>query len=61
MKKAGGILVTKDNNYNYIDTFINFLWRIVKIIIVLFDKIKGNATPTDAEELGALDDVIIKN
>ena len=58
MKKATGILVTKNNDYNYIDTFINFLWRIVKIIIVLFDKIKGTATPTDAEELGALDDVL---
>ena len=57
MKKAG-ILVTRNNNYGYIDTFINFLWRIVKIIIVLFDKIGNKGTPTDAEELSALDEVM---
>ena len=58
MKNANGILITKNSDYGYIDSFINFLWRIVKIIIVLFDKIKGTATPTDAEELDALDDVL---
>jgi len=50
MKKANGILVTKgEDDYNYIDKFINFLWRIIKIIIVLFDRISGKATDTDAE------------
>ena len=54
MKKANGILVTKgEDDYNYIDKFINFLWRIIKIIIVLFDRIGGKATDTDA----AMDDL----
>lgn len=49
MKKANGILVTKGkDDYSYIDKFIDFLWRIVKIIIVLFDRINGKATDTDA-------------
>jgi len=49
MKKANGILVTKGkDDYSYIDTFIDFLWRIVKIIIVLFDRISGKATDPDA-------------
>ena len=50
MKKASGILTTKgENDYNYIDKFIDFLWRIVKIIIVLFDRIGGKKTDTDAD------------
>ena len=49
MKKANGILVTKGkDDYSSIDKFIDFLWRIVKIIIVLFDRISGKATDTDA-------------
>ena len=56
MKKANGILVTKGkDDYSYIDKFIDFLWRIVKIIIVLFDRISGKATDTDAE-MSELDD-----
>lgn len=50
MKKATGILVTKNDDYNYIDRFIDFLERIVGIIMKLFDKISGiKATETDAE------------
>lgn len=51
MKKASGILVNKDHDYAYIDTFIDFLERIIDIIIKLFDKlgsIGGKATTTDA-------------
>ncbi len=52
MKKASGILINKDHDYAYIDTFIDFLERIIGIIMKLFDKlgsIGGKATTsTDA-------------
>ena len=41
MQKANGILVTKNDDYNYIDRFIDFLDRIIGIIIKLFDKLGG--------------------
>ena len=47
-----GILVNKDHDYAYIDTFIDFLERIIGIIMKLFEKlgsIGGKATTsTDA-------------
>ena len=48
MRKSGILAQKGDDDYNYIGKFIDFLWRIVKIIIVLFDRIKGTATDTDA-------------
>ena len=52
MKKSSGILVNKDHDYAYIDTFIDFLERIINIIMKVFEKL-GNiggskTTPTDA-------------
>ena len=52
MKKASGILVNKDHDYEYIDTFIDFLERIINIIIKLFDKLgsaSNKVTKTDAD------------
>ncbi len=51
MKKASGILVNKDHDYAYIDTFIGFLERIIDIIMKLFDKLASlgaKPTATDA-------------
>ena len=56
MQKANGILITRNDDYGYIDRFIGFLERIIDIIIKLFDKIQGvdvgkffnEATKTDA-------------
>ena len=60
MKKASGILVTKNDDYGYIDRFIDFLERIIDIIMKLFDKMGGldikffnKATKTDATETDA--------
>lgn len=52
MKKASGILVNKDHDYEYIDRFIDFLDRIINIIIKLFDKLgsaSNKVTKTDAD------------
>lgn len=51
MKKAGGILVTKDHDYAYIDTFIGFLDRIINIILTAFERLSAltkKTTETDA-------------
>ena len=55
MQKANGILITKNDDYGYIDRFIDFLDRIIGIIIKLFDKMSGldvkfgkDETKTDA-------------
>ena len=52
MKKASGILVTKDHDYDYIDRFIDFLSRIIDIIMTAFERLSGSTkktTSTDAE------------
>ena len=49
MKKANGILITRNDDYNYIDRFIDFLDRIIDIIIKLFDKLGGLNISTDKE------------
>ena len=52
MKKAG-ILINKDHDYAYIDTFIGFLERIINIIMKVFEKLSSlgsKATPTDGEQ-----------
>ncbi len=51
MKKASGILVNKDHDYAYIDTFIGFLERIINIIMNVIEKLASlgsKATATDA-------------
>lgn len=48
MKKASGILVNKDHDYAYIDTFIDFLERIIGIIMKLFDKLGSIGGSKDA-------------
>lgn len=52
MKKASGILVNKDHDYAYIDTFIGFLERIINIIMKVIEKLSSlgsKTTSTDAE------------
>lgn len=52
MKKASGILVNKDHDYAYIDTFIGFLERIINIIMNVIEKLASlgsKTTSTDAE------------
>ena len=51
MKKANGILVNKDNDYKYIDQFIDFLDRIIGIILKAFERLSAltnKVTETDA-------------
>ena len=48
MKKASGILVNKDHDYAYIDTFIGFLERIINIIMKVFEKLGSLGAKTDA-------------
>ena len=53
MKKANGILVNKDNDYKYIDQFIDFLDRIIGIILTAFERLSGltkKTTATDADK-----------
>ena len=50
MKKAGG-LISRHDDYEYIDRFIDFLERIINIILKLFGKvgdINTKKTDTDA-------------
>ena len=53
MKKASGILVNKDHDYAYIDTFIGFLERIIDIIMKVFEKLVSlgakATSPTDSK------------
>ena len=52
MKKAGGILITRNDDYKYIDTFIGFLERIINIILTAFERLSSlgtKKTSTDAE------------
>ena len=53
MKKAGGILITRNDDYKYIDTFIGFLERIINIILAAFERLSAltgdKKTSTDAE------------
>ena len=48
MKKASGILVNKDHDYAYIDTFIDFLERIINIIMGVFEKLGSLGGSKDA-------------
>ena len=50
-----GILVNKDHDYAYIDTFIDFLERIINIIMKVFEKLGSlgaKTTSSDAEAEG---------
>lgn len=56
MQKANGILITKNDDYNYIDRFIDFLERIINIIIAAFEKLSalsGKATTTASDATAA--------
>ncbi len=50
MKKASGILITKDNDYGYINTFIDFLERIVNIIMGIFERLVALSKKTSATD-----------
>ena len=39
MEKANGIMVNKDNDYKYIYTFIDFLEKIINIIMGVFERL----------------------
>ena len=52
MKFQNG-LISRHDDYEYIDRFIDFLERIINIIVKLFSKLGGNkeeaTSPTDAK------------
>lgn len=46
-------MVTGDNDYAYIQVFINYLKQILGIIVGLFERLKGNGTTEDATDAAA--------
>lgn len=49
MRKANGILATKDaDDYAYIGTFIGFLERIINIILTAFERLSSLGKKDDA-------------